>query len=73
MELIFCHELSWLKGVSDTRSGPTLITAVRKDEGLAEAEKELLYFCGNELSQVSPVSLNCSLNMQVCFCWKGHY
>lgn len=48
---IFCHKLSWLKGVSDTRSGAKLLTAVRKDEGLAEEEKECLYFSGSELPE----------------------
>lgn len=51
VESVFCHELSWLKEVSDTRSRPRLITAVREDEGLAEEEKELLYYGGNEVSE----------------------
>lgn len=51
VEPIFCHELSWLKGVSDTRSGAKLITTVREDEGLAEEEKEHLYLGGNETSE----------------------
>lgn len=51
VESIFCHELSWLKGVSDTRSGAKLITVVREGEELAEEEKEHLYFGGNEMSE----------------------
>lgn len=51
MESNFCHELSWLNGVSDTRSGAKLLTAVREHEGLAEEEKGCFYFGGNELPE----------------------